>query len=410
VSDSVADPLPAAQGGSAAIRVCHLVTMLELGGAQRNTLYTVSHLDRRRFAAVLIAGPGGILDDEAGRLAGVVFEKCPYLVREIAPARDLAAFFDLWRRLRRLRPAIVHTHSSKAGILGRAAAFLAGVPVIVHTVHGWGFSPAQPWLLRGFFARLEQASAMVTRRLVVVAEANARSGVALGIAPPERFTVIRSGIELAAHRASANSGRLRKELGLDPRTPLAGMVACFKPQKAPLDFVALAARTLRSVPAAHFVLAGDGAMRGAIEDAVRSAGVGERFHLLGWRPDPEVVIGDLDVLVLTSLHEGLPRVVPEAMAAGKPVVATSVDGTPEAVRDGETGFLHPVHDVDNLAASVTRLLENPGLAVRLGRRGAELAGEWDIDEMVRRQERLYGELLDEAGFPQLGCARPDPGD
>lgn len=389
----------AGTSGPSASGVCHIITMLELGGAQQNTLYTVARLDRRRFAPSLIAGPGGILDADAARLADVVFETCPHLVREISPGRDCAALVDLWRRLRRLAPAIVHTHSSKAGVLGRTAALLAGVPVIVHTVHGWGFNPAQRPLLRWFLARLEQAAAMATTRLVAVSEANVRTGVELHIASRERFTVIRSGIPLQTHRQAADSGRLRAELGLDRKTPLVGMVACFKPQKAPLDFISVAARVAARVPGAHFVLAGDGPLRGQIEPLARSLGLGDRLHLLGWRRDPEVVVGDLDVLVLTSLHEGLPRVIPEAMAARRPVVATAVDGTPEAVVDGETGFLRAPGDVEGMAASVVRLLGDPGLAARMGESAAARVGAWDSEEMVRRQESLYGELLAERGAP-----------
>ncbi len=375
--------------------------MLELGGAQQNTLHTVRTLDRERFAPSLIAGPGGVLDPDAASIPDAIFETSPHLRREISPGDDLIALFDLWRRLRRLAPAIVHTHSSKAGILGRAAAFLAGVPVIVHTIHGWGFSPAQRTPVRWLVARLEQAAAMVTRRLVAVSDANARTGAALHIAPAARFTVIHSGVELGAHRAAANSGRLRAELGLGRDAPLVGMVACFKPQKAPLDFVTLADRVRRAVPEAHFALAGDGVLRGQVESAARSAGLSERLHLLGWRRDPEIVVGDLDVLVLTSLHEGLPRVIPEAMAAGKPVVATAVDGTPEAIIDGETGFLHRPHDIDGLAASVTRLLMDRALAARMGEKAASMVAPWDIDEMVGRQQRLYDELLAEAGLGRL---------
>ena len=379
--------------------VCHAITMLELGGAQQNTLYTVGHLDPTRFRAMLVAGPGGILDADAARLPGVAFETCPHLVRPVAPLQDLQALWDLWRRFRRLRPTIVHTHSSKAGIVGRLAAFLAGTPVIVHSVHGWGFHPRQRSAERVLFTLLEWTAALVTSRLVAVSTANAQRGAALGIAPLERFTVIRSGIELAAHRAAADNGRLRSELGLAPDTPLAGMVACLKPQKAPLDFVAVAARVAAQVPGSHFVFAGDGELRAQLEQAVGAAGLRGRFHALGWRRDPEFIVGDLSVLVLTSLHEGLPRVVPEAMAAGRPVVATAVDGTPEAVRDGVTGFLHPPGDVEGLAASTARLLVDRELARAMGAKARTLVDEWDIDEMVRRQEDMYEELLREAGIP-----------
>lgn len=374
------------------LRVCHVITLLEPGGAQRNTLYTVGHLDRTRFTAQLVAGAGGPLDDEARALPDVAFETEPRLVRPIDPRADLAAVPALVRRLKRLAPDIVHTHSSKAGIVGRWAAALAGVRTVVHTVHGWGFHPAQPRASRALFVLLERWAARVTTQWIAVSRANAEDGGRLGIVDPGQVRIIRSGIDLARFRAARRSGRLRAELGLADETPLAGMIACFKPQKAPLDFVAVAARVARSHPDAHFVLAGDGELRPAIERALAEAGLGERVHLLGWRDDPDVVTGDLDVLVLTSLHEGLPRVVPEAMAAGVPAVATAVDGTPEALVDGVTGFLHATHDVEGMAASVGRLFADRALARRMGEEGAARVAPWDIDEMVRAQERLYLEL------------------
>jgi len=377
--------------------ICHVITKLELGGAQQNTLYTVTHLDRSRFATSLVAGPGGQLDAEARALLGVAFETSPSLDRPVRPLRDLLAVRDLKRRFERIRPDIVHTHSSKAGIVGRLAAFLAGVPIIVHSVHGWGFHPAQPRAVRALFVAAEQAAALLTTRMVAVSLANARTGAEHHIAPHEAFRVIRSGIQLSRFTAASRSGALRRELGLAADAPLVGMVACLKPQKSPMDFVAVAARVVERLPAATFVLAGDGLLREPLEREIASRGLAERVRLLGWRRDPEVVIGDLDVLLLTSLHEGLPRVIPEAMAAGKPVVATSVDGTPEAVIAGKTGFLRPAGDTEGLAEDVVRLLESPALREMLGSEAQERAGAWDIDEMVREQERLYHQLGREAG-------------
>ncbi len=380
------------------LRVMHVITMLEPGGAQRNTLYTVAHLDRERFAPGLLAGPGGLLDGEARSLPDVPFATCPHLRREPRPLRDLRALLDLRRRFRAERPAIVHTHSSKAGILGRLGASLAGVPAIVHTVHGWGFHPGQPPPVRAFYVALERLAARATSRLVAVSRANAETGARARIAPAAAFRVIRSGVELARFRDAAGSGAFRAELGIGPGVPLVGMVACLKPQKLPVDFVRVAARVAEKFPAAVFVLAGDGVLRPAVEEAAARAGLGDRFRLLGWRDDPERIVGDLDVLVLTSLHEGLPRVVPEAMAAGRPVVATAVDGTPEAVTDGVTGFLAPPGDVVGLADRVARLLGDADLRERFGAAARERCGEWDIDRMVRDQEALYAELAEEAGL------------
>ncbi|UCF67324.1 MAG: glycosyltransferase family 4 protein [Acidobacteriota bacterium] len=389
------------------MKVCHVITKLELGGAQQNTLYTIRHLDRRRFAPMLIAGPGGLLDEQAAALEDVPFETCPHLDRALHPARDLTALVDLTRRLRAWRPQVVHTHSSKAGILGRLAAWLAGVPVIIHTVHGWGFHPGQGAVRRRAFVIAERVASLMTTQLVCVSRANAETGAALRIAPLEAFEVIHSGVELGRFRQASGSGALRRRLGLDGRVPLVGMVACFKPQKAPLDFVAVAARVAAARPDAQFVLAGDGELRPDVERAIAEAGLRGRCHLLGWCREPEKVIGDLDVMVLTSLHEGLPRVIPEAMAAGKPVVATAVDGSPEAVLDGQSGFLHQPGDTASMARDVLRLLADAELAHRMVEAGREQARGWDIDEMVRHQERLYERLLADRGGLRRGSLRVD---
>lgn len=379
------------------LRVAEAITMLELGGAQRLALYLATHLDPERFETTLFAGPGGPLEAEAQMLLGPRFSIIPTLVREVRPAGDLRALWSLWRHFRRLAPDIVHTHSSKAGILGRWAAALAGVPIVVHTVHGWGFTPNQSPRAQSFFAAIERAGAWVSTRLVAVSAANVAKGVARRVARSDLFTVIRPGVFSESFRAAAGNGRFRAELGLTTEDLLVGMVACFKPQKAPLDFVALAARLAPQFPRAHFVMIGDGELRPAIEKAAADAGLGRQFHLLGWRRDPEQVVGDLDLLVLTSLHEGLPMVVPEAMAAGKPVVATAVDGTPEAVRDGETGFLVPPGDVPAQAEKVRLLLSDSELRQRFSAAASGAGREWDIDLMVDRYAALFSDLARESG-------------
>ncbi len=384
--------------------VLQLITMLELGGAQELTLDSVARLDRRRFAPRLAAGPGGLLDDDARRIEGARFFSVPHLVREVRPADDALAFAELVGLFRRERPDIVHTNSSKAGILGRLAAVAAGVPIVVHTVHGWGFHPWQSRRAHALYVGLERAAARLTTQLVAVSAANARAGAREEIAPYEAFAIIRPGVHTARFAGARRTGRLRAELGLTEATPLAGMVGCLKPQKAPLDYVRAAAHAAGRVPGAHFVLVGDGVLRPEVERAAAEAGIADRFHLLGWRRDPEVVVGDLDLFVLSSLHEGLPMVVPEAMAAGVPIVATAVDGTPEAVQDGVTGLLCPPGDPAQLGAAIAALLADPGRRRRMGEAAAADAPRWDIAEMVRQQEALYLRLAREAGLPAAGPA------
>ncbi len=182
------------------VPVAHMITQLELGGAQQNTLFTVSHLDPARFRPVLITGEPGLLDEEARALPGVEFHQVRSLMRPIRPLADLRALWSLTALLRRLKPAIVHTHSSKAGILGRWAARLAGIPIIIHSIHGYGFTRYQHPLLRQLLIELERATGRFTTRFFAVSEANRRLGIELGIFSAEQCAVVRSGVDLQALR------------------------------------------------------------------------------------------------------------------------------------------------------------------------------------------------------------------
>ncbi len=374
--------------------VCHIITMLELGGAQQNTLFTVSHLDPARFRPVLITGEPGPLDEEARNLAGVEFHQIPSLVRAIRPLSDLRALLALARLLRRLKPAIVHTHSSKAGILGRLAARLAGVPVIIHSIHGFGFTRYQPAPVRRLLIALECLAARVTSRFFAVSEANRQLGVELGLFPENRCVVIRSGVDVASiRRLEVDTAAKKRELGLEPGRPTVGMVAPMKAQKAPLDFVRVAAKVAAKRPDTQFLFVGDGELRGAMEAEIARLDLAKSFRLAGWRRDVPAVMRCLDVFVLTSLWEGLPRVYLEALAGGVPVVGTRVDGAAEVVHDGVNGYLLAPGDVQGMADRVIALLANPTMAADMGRKGASLPPEFDIHDMVRRQEQEYGRLL-----------------
>jgi glycosyltransferase involved in cell wall biosynthesis len=374
--------------------VCHIITKLELGGAQQNTLFTVSHLDASRFRAVLITGEPGMLDQDAKALPGVDVYQVPTMVRPLRPWRDLRALVFLTVLLRTLKPAIVHTHSSKAGVLGRLAAWFAGVPIIIHAIHGFGFTRYQHPLLRYLLLSVERIVARITTRFFAVSEANCRQGVTLGLFPADRCTVIRSGIDLAAFRQiRVDVPQKKRELGLEPTRPVVGMIAPFKPQKAPVDFVRMADLVHRIRPDVRFLLVGDGELRKAVEAEREERGLSTVLRLAGWRRDIPGIMRCLDVLVLTSLWEGLPRVYLEALASGVPVVGTRVDGAAEVVREGLTGFLTEPGDVLALAERVLHVLAHPEEAKRMGLNGQALPLEFDIHEMVRQQEREYDTLL-----------------
>ncbi len=381
------------------VRVLHVITRLIIGGAQENTMLTAALLDPTRYTVEVISGPqtgpeGSLIPEVRAR--GIQLTILPSLVREIRPLKDLAAFAGLARLIRRRRYDIVHTHSSKAGILGRWAARLAGIPIIVHTVHGWAHHDRQRPLVRRIYVLLERITQRVTDRLVAVSPRNIEKGLADAIAAPEKYVTIRSGIELDRFRVPARPREaVRAELGIPQGAVVVGTVTRLSPQKAPLDFVAAAAQVAAQRRDAHFVIVGDGPLRAEVEAQVSALGLARRVRLTGLRRDVPDLLHSFDIFALTSLWEGLPRVLPQAMAAGLPIVATAVDGNAEAVTDGENGFLTPAGDPPAMAAALLRLLESPALREDMGRVGQTMVEEFGAVKMVQDIAALYEALLAE---------------
>ena len=376
--------------------ICHVITKLELGGAQELAMRVVSGLDRRRFRPVLIAGPGGLLTEEAHALEGVEVCLIPSLIREIRPIQDLRALWELVRTFRRLRPKFVHTHSSKAGILGRLAAWLAGVPCILHTIHGYGVTPAQPfWQQRALIA-LERMVGRVTTHWIAVSQADRRRGIEWGLFTASKVSVVRPGIDptaFAARLESSERDRLRAMLGVGPDHLLVGTVSCLKPQKSPEDFIRVAALVCERVAEAKCVLVGDGALRPQIEALIQARGLKDRVTLLGWRRDVAALMKAFDVFVLTSQWEGLPCAMLEARASRIPIVATRVGGAAEAIVEGIQGTLCPVGDVRAMAERVCQILEDERFRADLRTGTQELPEEFTIQETVKQYQSLYTYLL-----------------
>jgi glycosyltransferase involved in cell wall biosynthesis len=384
------------------IPVLHVITRLIVGGAQENTMLTAALLNPARFDASVVSGPqtgseGSLIEEVHARGVPLTIE--PALVREVHPVKDLLALVRLARFIRRGRYAIVHTHSSKAGILGRWAAWLAGLagtpaPIIVHTVHGWGHHERQHPVVRRFYILLEQATQRITDRLIVVSPRNIEKGLADGIATLAKYVTIRSGVELDRFRQPIRPREaVRAELGVPLDAAVVGTVTRLSPQKAPLDFVETAAQVAAQRPGVHFVVVGDGPLRAEVEAQVAAAGLAEQIHLTGLRRDVPDLLHSFDVFALSSLWEGLPRVLPQAMAAGLPIVATAVDGNAEAVEDGVNGLLTPPGDSQAMAAALLRLLDDLALAAKMGAAGRERAEEFGARKMVDDIAALYEALL-----------------
>jgi glycosyltransferase involved in cell wall biosynthesis len=375
-------------------RVFHVITKLELGGAQKITLLTLERLPRDQYELGLVAGTEGPLVDWANRIPNLKRVWIPSLIREVRPLQDALAFFSMWRLFRRERPHIVHTHSSKAGILGRWAAKLAGVPVVFHTAHGFGFHDFQRPLIRNLYIWLERVTAKITTKHFVVSYANAEKGENSGVFKRGDWILCRSGIIVSDFTQPQPRRQKLAEWRIPPDRVVAGMVACFKPQKAPLDFVDLAAQVLRETGRAHFVMIGDGELRPDIEARIQQHGISNGITLLGWQGNMPEVYRNLDIVVLTSLWEGLPRIFSEAMASELPIVATKVDGARDAILHGENGFLHEPHDIAGMARSVLTLVEDSNLRLKMGQNGRSRAMEFDVDTSVAKQDEVYRRHLE----------------
>jgi glycosyltransferase involved in cell wall biosynthesis len=381
------------------IRVLQVITRLIVGGAQETVMLIADMLDPARFEVDVLSGPqtgseGSLIEQVRARGIPLTIE--PALVREISPAKDLLALARLTRFIRRGGYDIVHTNSSKAGILGRWAAHLAGAPIVVHTVHGWGHHDRQHPLVRRAYILLEQVAQRITDRLVVVSPLNIEKGLADGIATPEKYVTIRSGIELDRFRRPGRSREaVRAELGIPQEAPVVGTVTRLSTQKAPLDFVDAAAQVAARRPDVHFVVVGDGPLRAEVEARIVALELADRVHLTGLRRDVPDLLHSFDLFALSSLWEGLPRALPQAMAAGLAIVATAVDGNAEAVTDGVSGLLTPPGDAGAMAAALLRLLDDPALARKMGEAGRERAGEFDARKMVEDIAALYEALLAE---------------
>lgn len=375
------------------MRVCHVITRLIVGGAQENTLASCIGLRARRYEVDLVVGPQtgpeGSLHEQA-RAAGVPMIVLPELLRAPNPLADVPAARALTRLFRERRYDLVHTHSGKAGFVGRWAARRAGVPIVVHTIHGPSFyryqNPVGNWL----FCWAEKVAAEWTTQFVSVADAMTRQYLAAGVGRPNQYITIRSGMNVRAFLEARPDPELRAQLGIGDGDLVVGKVARLFRLKGHQYLFDAIPRILREIPNVKFLLVGDGPYRERFE---RMAG--PQVVFAGLVPPGEIprYIALMDVLVHLSLREGLPRTLPQALACGKPVVAFDVDGAREVCRDGETGFLIPAEDTDRLAEAVIRLLRDPVLAHRMGATGRKLvAAEFDEERMVEQLDALYRRL------------------
>src|SRR6266571_4071602 len=386
------------------IKILRLIARLNIGGPAIHVVNLTADLDPARFEQLLVVGTespqeGSMLDYALSR--GVQ----PFIVPEIVTQfsltpRDVKALVKLYRLMRRQQPHIVHTHTAKAGFLGRLAARLAGVPLVVHTYHGHVlhgyYRPLKTQLLR----RMEQTLAWLTDGVVTVSEQVKRELVTYGIAPPEKITVIPLGFDLEPFLgAQTQRGQFRREFGLNNGARLVGIVGRLFPIKNHRLFLDAAARVAPREPAARFVIVGDGVLRSEIEQQARALGIADRVLFTGWRRDLPRIYADLDVLIVSSDNEGTPVSAIEAMAASCPVVATRVGGLPDLITDGETGCLVSPRDPDGLATAVLGLLQDPQVASRMGQAARAVVRErFTIQRLIADMDTFYHHLLASKGL------------
>jgi glycosyltransferase involved in cell wall biosynthesis len=373
------------------VKVLHFVTRLDLGGAQEACLDLCAALIRRGDDVhLLTAGRGELLPD-ARRMPGLHLHVWPDWHHAVAPLADARCLLRLTHLLRTEAFDVVHTHSSKAGLVGRLAARLAGArATVVHHVHGWSFNPLQGEAGRRATVWLERLAARPGFLLLACSQATSAEGRRHRIGRDEDRRVVHYGIERSTLLRRRPRAAIRRRMGLAPRDLLVLQLGNLKPQKDPQTFARAAVLAGRALPRARFWIAGDGPLRQETEALAASGGLGERFRVLGWRRDVPALLAAADVMVLTSRFEGLPLAVLRAMAAGLPVVATAVNGTPEAVRHGETGFLVAPEDPEGTAAAIVRLGRDPSLRRRLGRAAREVSAGFAQARFRHEVLSLYG--------------------
>jgi glycosyltransferase involved in cell wall biosynthesis len=371
---------------------------LNIGGPAQHAILLAAGLDRTRFATTLVTGVVGRGEGDFSGMAharGVDPVVIPELGRAIHPARDLMALIKLVRLFRALRPDIVHTHTAKAGTLGRLAARFARVPVKIHTFHGHVLEGYFPRPVTRAFLEIERRLARTTDRLVTVSPRLKAQLLAMGIGRPEQVEVVPLGLDLERfRRALPASPTLRPSLGLAEGAPLLGIVGRLVPIKDHATLFRALARLHAEGRIAHLAVVGDGEERVRLEGLARSLGLGLQIHFLGWRVDLETILGELDVVICASRNEGTPVALIEAMATGTPVLSTEVGGVADLVTHGLTGWLVSPGDPDAMARGIRHLLDDGPLRGRLAAAGREVAlDRHEVACLISRVEVLYTDLL-----------------
>lgn len=383
------------------VRVLHIITRMIVGGAQENTLLSVVGLDAMpEYEVTLVSGVDtgreGEMLTQARETAKVIV--IPDMGRSISPLADLRSLWKLYKLIKKERYHIVHTHSSKAGVVGRIAAWMAGTPIIVHTLHGLVFHDYQPWIVNRTWWLIKKICAPLTDYFISVSDVIADKAIAAGIAPRERFQTIRSGMELDWFlKANIDAAAVRAEFGIPQDAPVVGKIARLFPLKGHDQLMDAAPEIVKRVPDVRFFLIGDGILLEHLQERAEGYGILDNFVFAGLVDRTRIpeMLSAMDVVVHTSLREGLARVLPQALAMGKPCVSFDIDGAREVVINDKTGYLVEAFDSEGLADRLAYLLENDDLRKELGRNGkAFVDPNFRAETMVAGISDVYQMLLE----------------
>lgn len=376
------------------IKVLHIHTLPIISGSGISALLTMKGLNRNKCEVEFACAPGGSLIDNV-RKEGIKFRSIKNFVQKINIYNDLMALLELIWLLRGQKYDIVHTHNSKAGFIGRLAARIAGAPIIVHTIHGFAFHEFEKPPRQKLFIILERFAARFTDKLITVSEPLKHWGLRLGIGRLDKYITIYDGIEIDIFKLNFDVEKKRREFGIKPNDFVIGVVSKLWEGKGHKCILHAAKSVVAKVPNVKFMIVGEGYLRKELEELTHKLGLGDYVIFTGFRTDIAEITAMFDVAILASFFEGMGRVLLEAMASGKPVVATRVGGIVDVVRDGETGILVPPGDSKALAEAIITLLKDEDLARRMGEAGRRrIDSKFSARTMVEKTEKVYEELIE----------------
>lgn len=390
------------------VKVLHIITRLDMGGSAQNTLHTCIGL-AGKYKMILAHGlslESGMTDleqaDVEGQIQkaeteGVRFYSIASLIRRVDPVEDIHTLWRILRIIRRENPTIVHTHSSKAGIIGRWAAWFSRVPIIVHTAHGHVFYGHFGTVVSKLFLAIEKLTAPITDLMIALTEGERQDYLEYKLCPIEKTVTIHSGVDIRKFNHSmpdkGEAATFAGALGLKSTGLVIGTVGWLLPIKGPMVLLEAMERVWRIYPDAQLVYVGKGDLLGELKARVERSNAGERVYFLGWRDDIHKVMTVFDLFVLPSLNEGMGRVLVEAMACGKPLIASDTGGIPDLLKHDRNGLLVPPGDAEKLADAILKLLGEPERAVRMGVYGREFCRQFSIEAMLQKIDQSYQKLL-----------------